>query len=469
MGIVLTSDEHATAPGESAAVNSRSLLAEIFAVLDQQGVPYCVMGNYENLPDEVATDVDLLLATHTAGNLTRVATMLASATHARILQAQQHRTGCTFTFCRVQGSKTEIFDLDLSHTCGDRGVVWVSNNELFAKRQRHPNGFWVATPAHAFAYYLAKRAGKACFSTMQVERLRGWMEADRAGCGAWMAQWFSPALISAVEGFVSTSDSNALQLRSRDIARQLRRGSVVSRPRWQVSQAIRLFRRFLSPIGFSVVFLGPDGCGKSTVGKHALSTVLRAFRGLDHYHLRPRRSNRSPSASVTDPYGKAARSLFQSLAKLGYFWFEYTAGYLRVVRPALVRNRLVAFDRYYCDLIADPRRYRFGAPIGLARLVGRLIPQPHLYVILDAPAEVLQARKQEVSLEQSAQQRQAYLGIARSLPNAVIIDAARPLDNVVADVTFSIFEFLASRTAARLASAHAIASSPAAVTPQGGR
>jgi thymidylate kinase len=62
------------------------------------------------------------------------------------------------------------------------------------------------------------------------------------------------------------------------------------------------------------------------------------------------------------------------------------------------------------------------------------MPQPRLWVLLDAPAELLQARKQEVTRQESARQRQAYLAFVRQQREYAIIDAAQPLDKVIADV-----------------------------------
>ena len=49
-----------------------------------------------------------------------------------------------------------------------------------------------------------------------------------------------------------------------------------------------------------------------------------------------------------------------SLAKLVYWLMAYTVGYWLSVRPQLSRGRLVLFDRYLLDALADPRRYRYG-------------------------------------------------------------------------------------------------------------
>jgi thymidylate kinase len=66
------------------------------------------------------------------------------------------------------------------------------------------------------------------------------------------------------------------------------------------------------------------------------------------------------------------------------------------------------------------------------------MPQPRLWVLLDAPAEILQARKQEVTPDESARQRQAYLSLVRKQQNYVIVDASQPLGQVITDVEHAI-------------------------------
>lgn len=111
---------------------------------------------------------------------------------------------------------------------------------------------------------------------------------------------------------------------------------------------------------------------------------------------------------------------------MAYFLFDYTAGYAVKILPALAQNNLIVFDRYYHDLLVDPRRYRYGGPMWLVRWIGKLIPKPDLWVLLDAPPHVLQARKQEVTPQETARQREAYLDLANKLPNFHVVDASQP-------------------------------------------
>jgi len=137
---------------------------------------------------------------------------------------------------------------------------------------------------------------------------------------------------------------------------------------------------------------------------------------------------------VVDPHGKPPRSSLLSVVKIVVWLLEEWFAYLFQEK----KEALLLCDRYFHDLLIDPWRYRYGGPRRAANLAGKLMPQPRLWILLDAPAELLQARKQEVPAEETARQCAVYRAFIQRQKRYAIVDAAQSLEQVIADVERAI-------------------------------
>jgi thymidylate kinase len=182
-----------------------------------------------------------------------------------------------------------------------------------------------------------------------------------------------------------------------------------------------------------IAILGCDGSGKSAVIAAIDAEWCRRNQPLRRGHWRPGTGSALAAAAAKDPHGVAPRGGVGSFFKLGWLWYNWWRGWWRGLRGA-ARGGLVVFDRYHADLLVDPLRYRYGGPEVLARWASRLMPQPDLVIFLDADEGVLLSRKQEVSRDALAKARGGYHRLIGELPNGRVVDAARSLDEVVAEV-----------------------------------
>jgi len=71
-------------------------------------------------------------------------------------------------------------------------------------------------------------------------------------------------------------------------------------------------------------------------------------------------------------------------------------------------------------------------------MLERLYPRPDLVILLDAPAEVLHARKGEGTPESLERKRQEYMALSGVVERFQVVDATRDIDTVVADVIGAI-------------------------------
>jgi len=167
-----------------------------------------------------------------------------------------------------------------------------------------------------------------------------------------------------------------------------------------------------------------------------------------YLHWKPRilRGGSRFEEPSTSPHARAPRNPISSSAFLLVHIAEYLLGALFRTGPVVFRNGIVIMDRYYYDFYVDPRRYRLNLPSCLLRAGARIVPKPDLVICLDAPAEVLQERKQEVPLAETSRQREAYLGMVSSLENGRIVDASQPMNVVVDQLESLLLEYLTQRT-----------------------
>ena len=157
------------------------------------------------------------------------------------------------------------------------------------------------------------------------------------------------------------------------------------------------------------------------------------------------------SPPLTGPHANPPRNALISILKLLYWLADCWFGYLVTTRPARRNSRLVIYDRYLDDILIDPRRYRLPKPsLWFAKLIVHLAPRPDLYVLLDAPAEIVQQRKAEVLPAESQRQRLEYLEMFRLLPNSFIVNAAAPVDEVAGELKTVVLKSLTDRSVNRV-------------------
>ncbi len=110
---------------------------------------------------------------------------------------------------------------------------------------------------------------------------------------------------------------------------------------------------------------------------------------------------------------------------------------------------MVLIDRYYYDFFVDQRRYRLSVPLFIVRLGLFFLKKPDVVVLLDAPAEVLQRRKQEIAPAETERQRVAYRELVQGLRQGRVLDATQTPEKVGADLNRAILDFMAQRASQR--------------------
>lgn len=201
--------------------------------------------------------------------------------------------------------------------------------------------------------------------------------------------------------------------------------------------------------GILIALLGPDGAGKTSLAQFLVnSKQVRAqhiYMGLNveasTIGLPTSRwlhkQKKTPTGSPLRKKLLGALSFVDRI--ISYHLRCAAARYFRF------RGQVVVLDRYiYDSWLSQP------APTAGKRFRRRIFeggaPVPDLVLLLDAPGEMLLARKGEHSAEWLEAQRQAYLGLKDRIPQMVVVDATQPMHQVQREVTSLVVNRRNTRT-----------------------
>lgn len=212
---------------------------------------------------------------------------------------------------------------------------------------------------------------------------------------------------------------------------------------------------------FTAALIGPDGVGKTTVARRveerfpfpiryvymgdnfaASQDALPTTRWWKSLAQSARR------APVSAALRASERGRLRTLRKtLGFV--NRSIEQLRLqhrVRRQTRRGVIVLMDRHFrLDYYHEdhgPDRHRRPLKRRLEGLFrSRFLDLPDLVICLDAPGEVVFARKGEFGVEHLAQRRRQYLDFGRVVPHFEVVDADRPLPEVVDDVEKVLLAF----------------------------
>jgi thymidylate kinase len=218
----------------------------------------------------------------------------------------------------------------------------------------------------------------------------------------------------------------------------------------------------------TIALIGPDGAGKSSIARlvaRQLPVPARTvYMGVNLEASRQmlpttrlalevkRRRGRRPDMVAVDGSMAgaaprrglvgAARSALRLANWVAEEWYRQGIAWMHERR-----GRVVVFDRhFFCDYyaadVAPGRSDRGWTRRVHGYLLDRFYPRPDLVVLLDAPPDVLLARKGEGSLESLERLTRDYRALEEVVDRFVVVDATQDRDQVVQEVVAHIVALL---------------------------
>jgi thymidylate kinase len=393
------------------------LLLSVFERLEQENIQYCLLRDYDQLDQLVnGGEVDLLVRDDQLGQMRSLLVQLGFVGLPNWGHAPHH------FFVAYDQPRDCWLKLDVVTEVAYGKPIHALRTTLAAgclgNRQRCGPVFVPSPEDELITLLLHCLLDKGRFAPARRQRLRELRHqvADERYLSTLLAQSWGPSMTwPRLAALVDSENWGALLDESKIVVEHLasrdRLGTLIRQVRGRVLRKLNRRLQARRPRSPMIALLAPDGAGKSTLAATIQESFYFPVRWI---YMGLYQKGSTNSAFFRLPGLSLTKRLFTQ-------WWRYLNQ---------AQGRLVIFDRYTYDALLPPRQNLSRFRRWRRRLLAHACPAPDLVLLLDAPGDVLFARKGEHNGTVLEEQRQSYLSMQEGLPQMVVIDAARNAEQV---------------------------------------
>ncbi len=431
----------------------QQFITQFFQKLREEA-DYCILRNYETLPQNEGDDIDFLVD-YSDEETKRICSNIIINLGWRYV-IKYIETGFTSFVCfYVTDTTVDICHLDAYTQLSWRGNSIVSEKKIIATRREY-NGYYVTDKGAEIATIVTKaffgKGIKQKYRNHVVEDISNHINAFRKV----MSPIYGEAFINKIEDVCRLKGIDGLDCLKGEARKIISHNKIINYITITFKRIADKIDSIIHPKGKMIVFLGPDGSGKTTLINfeknylerffpHNIITYHRGYEifpplktGLGLSSMKGKISTGKSDLTADKNEKKQRRSLISKLATWAviiYTTLEFIIGN-GVVKRKLRRGTLVLYDRYYYDVFTQPTTRDLIWPFH--RLFLGLVRKPDLIIHLIASGEVIFKRKQDLNKDEIDIQNKYMTRLLQNCRNVYDVNTDTRNAEEIASAVFKI-------------------------------
>lgn len=391
-----------------------------FKRLEEKGLEYCVLRNYENLPQYVRNDVDIWAHPATALQLGETVREVAAETDWAMISffPRSGSGGDGDYFLTRISSPPGIIHLDVWTHIYWKGLEYIDAGAFAGNISHCDRGFGVAGHGLQAAMMLLK--GLLYHGRVDAKYKEKIGEYSSLDPDSFMAGLVLPfghrtakyLLTNSIVAGWQAIEAKAWWFRLVLLLRALSMAPFRQLSHWFDYLCNRIMKYAAPQRGLFLVFMGPDGSGKTTLVELLMqSQCARLFQEKISFHghfpylpeiksmlfWKSAQEKTLPRPQAIRPFGMWRAAIYPL-----YYGFNHFLGHFLIWKER-ARGGLVFFDRYFYDYLLINQFSR--CPRWLIFTIAKLIPRPDAVIYLKCDPKKIHARKPELPIDEIERQQ----------------------------------------------------------------
>ncbi len=442
------------------SANLQTILIPFFEALEASNISYCVCGNYLNLPYSTTHDIDIWASD--IRTVEKILYQIALSHGYKLYLANKTGNGSNNLFFNIIQEQIFILRIDLLSECCWYPFIPIITKEQISTEIIRYQDFYVARPViEACMHFLYPLIVKKKIKDKYKKKIKHFSSKKKFNVilGESLGEKASSRIVKNIKNDAWVEiEKNVGQYRLVLCFKAI----IYFKLRY--IKYLCLFittncQRIFHPNGLFIVFIGPDGCGKTTLINQLSLSMQDIFvqghikkfywRPFLFPRLRELLFNKHEKDIVSNPHEEVLATTFKARTKyyikFCYYLLDYIFGVLKYI-GVWSRGGAVMFDRYYYDHIVFPERFGFKVPKWLMLFCLKFIPKPDLIFYLESTPDILLARKNELSKVEIQRQQREYKELLKHNRNAYFIDVNKSIHDISKEIINISLNHMANKT-----------------------
>ena len=391
-------------------------LNKLFEDFNSDKINYCILRNFENIPEDIGNDIDFLVDEEQLERITSMTDIILNQFNF-ILLSTKSRFGYFGTYY-IHKTTNSILLLDFFTKSSKKWLEYADVEYILKSKIKYRN-FYVPKQGSILYTILLKDLltyGKLRSKNNDLlENMDNEVKKEFIETGS---KYLDRKILENL--FTLLKDAKNLPSKKYLFDNLKTYNNISQMTKYTYYRIKEIVQNSLFNKMYFISIIGPDGVGKSTVTSNLKNDLKDKglFKDiLDIHHRfefipniseiftrRPKegdttKSSTRESSVVTNPTKK--HSWLRTLIYVIYYSVDFMLGYVYILKYKATGGMIIA-DRYYYDFYIQ--KHYDNLPDFVKRFFYALIPQPNIIFFLSANAETIYKRKYELTLEETIDQ-----------------------------------------------------------------